>query len=90
MRMMILEPGYDQYRFDDLLDIAGEADPDICLELTALLDELTWHFSVLCSGIERDQRMWGVRIPETLRPQFDVWLSRVREFVAESSDECIC
>ena len=90
MRMMILEPGYDQYRFDDLLDIAGEADPDICLELTALLDELTWHFSVLCSGIERDQRMWGVRIPETLRPQFDVWLSRVREFVAESSDECVC
>jgi HD-GYP domain-containing protein (c-di-GMP phosphodiesterase class II) len=83
MRMMILEPGYDQYRFDDLLDIAGEADPDVCLELTALLDELTWHFSVLCSGIERDQRMWGVRIPETVRPQIDVWLSRVREFVAE-------
>ena len=83
MRMMILEPGYDQYHFDDLLDIAGEADPDVCLELTALLDELTWHFSVLCSGIERDQQVWGMQIPEGIRPDVDAWLGRVRGFVAE-------
>ena len=86
MRMMILEPGYDQYCFDDLLDLAGESDPDVCLELTALLDELSWHFGVLCSGIERDQRMWGMHIPEAIRPRFDAWLSRVRAFVAESPD----
>lgn len=87
MRMMILEPGCDQYRFDDLLDIAGESDPDVCLELTALLDELTWHFGVLCSGVERDQRIWGMRIPEAVRPRFDAWLGRVRDFVAESHGE---
>ena len=87
MRLLILEPGYDQCRFDDLLDIAGESDPDVCLELTALLDELTWHFSVLCSSIERDQRLWGMRIPESIRPRFDAWLGRVRDFVAESPGE---
>ena len=87
MRMMILEPGYDQYRFDDLLDLAGESDPDVCLELTALLDELTWHFGVLCSGIERDQRMRGMRIPEAIRPRFDGWLGQVKAFVAEPPGE---
>ena len=83
MRMMVLEPGYDQCRFADLLDIAGEADPDVCIELTALLDELTWHFSVLCSGIERDQRVWRMHIPEGVLPRFNAWLGRVRAFVAE-------
>lgn len=83
MRLLILEPGYDQCRFDDLLDIAGASDPDVCLELTALLDELTWHFGELCSGIERDQRLWGMRIPEAIRPRFDAWLDQVSDFVAE-------
>ena len=83
MRMMVLEPGYDQCSFADLLDIAGEADPDVCIELTALLDELTWHFGALCSGVERDQRVWGMIIPERVRPGFDAWLSRVSAFVAD-------
>jgi HD-GYP domain-containing protein (c-di-GMP phosphodiesterase class II) len=87
VRLLILEPGYEQNHFDGLLAIAGESDPDVCLELTALLDELTWHLGVLCSSIERDQRMWGMHIPEALRPRFDAWLGRVWDFVAEPQGE---
>lgn len=52
LRMMVLEPGFDQCQLEDLLDTA-EADPDICTELTVLLDELTWQFKALCRGVER-------------------------------------
>ena len=82
LRMMVLEPGYDQHRLDDLMDIAGEMDPDVGIELMALQDELTWHFGALCRGVERDQRA-GVHIPEGIRSGFDAWLSHVREFVGE-------
>jgi HD-GYP domain-containing protein (c-di-GMP phosphodiesterase class II) len=81
LRLMVLEPGYDQYRLEDLMDVAGEADPEVCTEIMVLLDELTWHFGALCRGVEREQRVWGMRIPEAIEPGLEAWLSRVRLFV---------
>lgn len=83
LRMMVLEPGFDQCQLEDLLDTAGEADPDICTELTVLLDELTWQFKALCRGVERDRSVWGMKISETIRPVFDQWLNQVQAFVDE-------
>lgn len=81
LRMMVLEPGYDQYRLDDILDITGEADPDVCTELMVLLDELLWHFGALLRGVDRDQGVWGLEIPARVAPAFHVWLGQVRGFV---------
>ena len=83
LRMMVLEPGFDQCRLEDLLDVAGEADSDICTELTVLLDELNWQFEALCRGVERDRSVWGMQISEAIRPIFDVWLTQVRAFISE-------
>ena len=81
LRMMALEPGYDQYRLEDLIDESGDADAEICSELSALLDELTWHFGALCRGVEREQRVWGLRIPATIAGELDAWLDDVRRFL---------
>lgn len=35
LRMMALEPGYDQYRLEDLIDESGDADAEVCSELRA-------------------------------------------------------
>lgn len=83
LRMMVLEPGYDQYHLDDLLSISGDPNSDIAIELNALLDELTWHFDAVCRAVERDQRVLGRVIPERVSAGFEAWLSQVRRFAYE-------
>jgi len=65
------------------LAMAGDADPEICMELTMLLDELNWQFKALLSGIERDQSISGALLPAALRAGIDGWLAQVRRFVCE-------
>lgn len=81
LHMLVIEPGFDQCRIDDILTMAGEADPEICMELTTLLDELNWQFKALLSGVERDQSVWGEGVPTALRAGIDGWLAHVRQFV---------
>ena len=83
LHMLVIEPGFDQCRIEDILSMAGEADPEICMELTTLLDELNWQFKALLSGIERDQSISGARLPAALRAGIDGWLAQVRQFVGE-------
>lgn len=81
LRALVLEPGCDQYHLDDLLDAIGEVDPDICLELSALLDEATWHLGALCRAVERDREIRDLRIPPALRSGFEAWIDEIRTFV---------
>ncbi len=81
LHMLVIEPGFDQCRIEDILSMAGEADPEICMELTTLLDELNWQFKALLNGVERDQSLWGERLPVTTRKGIDDWLEQVRQFV---------
>lgn len=83
LHMLVIEPGFDQCRIEDILTMAGEADPEICMELTTLLDELNWQFKALLSGVERDQSLWGERLPADLRKGIDDWLAQVCQFVGE-------
>ena len=83
LHMLVLEPGFDQCRLDDILTITGEADPEICTELTVLLDELDWQFKALSRGVERDQTVWGVHLPAALKARIDGWLAMVRQCVGD-------
>ena len=83
LHMLVIEPGFDQRRIEEILTMAGEADPDVCMELTTLLDELNWQFKALLSGVERDQSVWGERLPAALKKGIDDWLAQVRQFVGE-------
>jgi len=83
LQMLVIEPGFDQCRIEDILAMAGDADPEICMELTTLLDELNWQFKALLSGIERDQSISGALLPAALRAGIDGWLAQVRRFVGE-------
>lgn len=85
LRMMVLEPGYDQYELGRILDATGEADPDICTELLVLLDELTWHFGAFCRAMERDHLTSGMSTSESLRNRFDSWISLVKAFIGEAN-----
>ena len=82
LRMMVLEPGFDQCHLEGILSIGGVPDPQICTELTALLDELDWHFQALSRGVERDRLVWGMQVPQNIRPAFDAWMERVRAYLA--------
>lgn len=81
LHMLVIEPGFDQCRIEDILTMAGEADPEICMELTTLLDEMNWQFKALLSGVERDQSLWGERLPVAFRKGIDSWLEQVHQFV---------
>ncbi len=81
LRMMVLEPGYDHHRLGEILDLAGETDPEICMELTVLLDELTWQFGALYRAVERDHLVAGWHVPAAVRAMFDAWFHRVEEFI---------
>ncbi|MEI7430881.1 MAG: HD domain-containing phosphohydrolase, partial [Betaproteobacteria bacterium] len=81
LRGLVLEPGYDQCRLEDIVSLSGEADPEICMELMVLLDELNWQFKALSRGVERDQSVWGMQIPGRHKNKLDDWLAQVRCFV---------
>lgn len=83
LRMMVLEPCFDQCRLEDVLGDGGVADPQVCTELTVMLDEMDWQLRALSRGVERDLLVWGMKIPEALRPAFNVWLEHVRAYIAE-------
>lgn len=83
MRLMVLEPGFDQFHLEDILDLAGEGDADVALELAVLVDELTWHFDALLNAIDRERRVWGMEIPASIRAELDAWLLEVHTFVSE-------
>jgi len=83
LRLMVLEPGFDQFHLEDILDLAGESDAEVALELAVLVDELTWHFDALLNAIERERRVWGMEIPGPIRTALDAWLQEVRAFVSD-------
>jgi HD-GYP domain-containing protein (c-di-GMP phosphodiesterase class II) len=83
LRGLVLEPGYDQCRLEDMLSLPGEGDSEIGLELSVLLDELNWQFHALSRGVERDQSVWGMQIPVRHRQRLDDWLAQVRFFIEE-------
>lgn len=84
MRMMVLEPGFDQCRLEDIVNLAGEPDSQICTELSVLLEELGWHFGALCRGVERDRLVWGMRVPAEIQQAFDLWLQKVYAFLEKT------
>ena len=81
LRGLVLEPGYDQCRLEDMLSLEGTVDPEIGLELSVLVDELNWQFHALSRSVERDQSVWGMQIPARHRHRLDDWLAQVRFFI---------
>jgi len=81
LRGLVLEPGYDHCRLDDIVSLSGEADPEICMELMVLLDKLNWQFKALSWGVERDRSVWGMQIPGRHKNKLDDWFFQVGCFV---------
>ncbi|HMW57405.1 MAG TPA: HD domain-containing phosphohydrolase [Accumulibacter sp.] len=79
--MLVIEAGFDQCRIEDFLLLAGEADPEISMELTTLIDELNWQFRALLTDVERDPSLSGKQCPVALAAGIDGWLEQVRQFV---------
>ncbi|MEI7613679.1 MAG: HD domain-containing phosphohydrolase [Betaproteobacteria bacterium] len=82
LRMMVLEPGYDQCRLEDLLPQGGQGCSEICHELTVLLDELSWQLKDLIQVLERKLATRGWSLPASRRNDFNGWMAQVQRFVA--------
>lgn len=85
LRMMVLEPGFDQCRLEDLLPMAGGEDTEIRVELSVLLDELAWQFQALSREIERKIFVHGWSLHESRREAFNQWFMQVRQFTGEEA-----
>lgn len=81
-RMMVLEPGFDQYQLDELLPDEGSGDAEIRQELTVLIDELSWQLQELKQALERKLAERGWSIPVSRRADFNQWMAQVSEFIA--------
>jgi HD-GYP domain-containing protein (c-di-GMP phosphodiesterase class II) len=82
LRMMVLEPGFDQCRLEDLLPSVGQGDSEIRQELMVLLDELSWQFHELIGALERKLAKQGWDLPLSRRADFNKWIAKVHEFIS--------
>ena len=82
LRMMVLEPGFDQYQLEDLLPKNDRGGSEIHQELTVLLDELSWQFQELIQTLERKLASRGWSLPVSRRADFHNWMEQVHEFVS--------
>jgi hypothetical protein len=80
LRMMVLEPGFDQCQLEDLLPTEGRVDSEIREELTVLLDELAWQMQDLAKALEQKLAERGWSLPVSRRPDFLAWMTQVSEF----------
>ena len=82
LRMMVLEPGFDQCQLEDLLPKEGQGDSEIRQELMVLLDELSWQMQELTRVLERKLSDHGWSLPVSRRADFLNWMAQVDEFIA--------
>lgn len=83
LRTTVVEAGFDPSRFEEMLALASGDDPDICMELTLILDELEWQFRALSREIELILFARKLPLPAALKTLFDTWLMQVRQFAGE-------
>ena len=86
LRMMVLEPGFDQYQLNVLLPEEGGDGSEIHQELAVLLDELSWQFQELTQALERKLVDRGWSLPVSRRTDFNLWMQQVHEFVTWRSN----
>jgi len=82
LRMMVLEPGFDQYQLEDLFPKEEMGSSEVHQELTVLLDELSWQFQELTQALERKLADRGWSLPVSRRHDFNQWLEQVHEFIS--------
>jgi HD-GYP domain-containing protein (c-di-GMP phosphodiesterase class II) len=85
LRMMALEPGYDQCQLEDLLPDEDGDDSDIRQELMVLLDELSWQLQDITQALERKLSDRGWSLPVSRRKDFLEWMAQVGEFTDQRS-----
>ena len=85
LRMMVLEPGYDLYALERILEIADDQDAEVITELSVLLEEITWHFGTLLRTIENQQLKSTTPIVSGMREKLEEWVSQVTEFISQGS-----
>jgi HD-GYP domain-containing protein (c-di-GMP phosphodiesterase class II) len=83
LRMTLADAGFDPSGFDAMPALANGDDPEVCVELKLVLDELEWQFKALGREIERNRYARRAQRPLAVSGIFDNWLGQVRQFVGE-------
>lgn len=83
LRMLMIEPGFDESNFEEIMMMANQGDPELCAELTVLLDELEWQFRDFARETERHLFSWNVQATAQLKESLDQWFLQLHQIVSE-------
>jgi hypothetical protein len=80
LHLLLLESGFDQCRIDEIRSLSSFENPEICMEINVLLEELSWRFNELYGEVQRKIRIHGSTLEPSVREIVHDWLMRACSF----------
>lgn len=83
LRRLLVEPGIDFSNVDEIMILAGQGDPEICAELSLLLEEIEWQIRDFSRETERFLFGRKLQVSPQLKERLDNWFAQVHQFLDE-------
>ena len=83
LRRSLVEPGFDPSNIDEIMMMASQGGPEICAELSILLDEVEWQIRDFSRETERFLFGWKPQVSPQLKDRLDNWFVQIHQFVDE-------
>ena len=74
LQMLLLEFGFDKARIDEVLSLSSVGDPEICMEINILIEELARGFKDLYGEVQRKMAVYGSTLEPSVRARVHEWL----------------